>query len=243
MQQSVLEDLSDYFVSAIKHSHLGGGQQDFLRFPMDDLNSWSVLLYWKMKGHIPSQSIGTSEEALTILMRSWVLGERYNLPFFQDMVMLELLNVVDSSWVPVSLVKEGFEGTPPHSKLRGVLAEEAFWWARYGRCNADEDVLDECDGVIGFASALMTVVLEGEKQFPCPRLPRKGHNCHYRWRGHMLGDIPSSHWVHTQASEGVPEWKSVQVPGHGEGVKQDESLASVMNRAHIQPAGLMSGQD
>lgn len=84
VQKTLLEDVSPWFKERIELSDL-----DHYNFMLrvDDVEAWKVLLFWLMKKHLPSEL----ETTKLLLVKTWVLCEKYGIASFQDEVMLELL--------------------------------------------------------------------------------------------------------------------------------------------------------
>jgi hypothetical protein len=86
-----------------------------------------VLLYWVIRRKFPRDellklSLG---RAFEVAEMCWVLGDRYDIPEFQDdamMVILQILNA-DKALLPYG-IKHTFSHTRPGSKLRILATEE-----------------------------------------------------------------------------------------------------------------------
>ena len=88
------------------------------------------------------------------LVRCWILGDKYDIKEFQDLIILELIQSVKGVIVPLTTVKTAFENTPPKSPLRTFMAEEAAWRIKNMSEYQHED-LGIMDGVIGWSAELM----------------------------------------------------------------------------------------
>ena len=87
-----MTSISEYFVKAIKNEHLGSGTAGTMKFAEDDPGAWKMLLYWKIKGSLPLlQDVPSYGGQQLLYTRAWILGDKYDIGEFQDLVMLELL--------------------------------------------------------------------------------------------------------------------------------------------------------
>jgi hypothetical protein len=88
-----------------------------------------VLLLWIIERRLPDHDIlipslakdkasevHTTADHMTCV-RCWGLGEKYQIPTFQDLIMLELVDSLDRWELSLQSAREGFETTPPESKL------------------------------------------------------------------------------------------------------------------------------
>ncbi|KAI6790366.1 hypothetical protein KC332_g17876 [Hortaea werneckii] len=68
-----------------------------------------------------------AKEELTpdLLIKSWVLGDKYGIPEFQDQIMLELLFIFVRDYATEDIIKLGSELSPTGSVLKRLIAEEA----------------------------------------------------------------------------------------------------------------------
>lgn len=137
MQQTLLEQTSEYFQKAIKNERLGGDQNiGILKYPQDDTEVWKLLLFWMMKGHLPtalwnraSQSHQDQYQPIyALLIKCWAAGDQYLMPEFQNNVMIIMLYLLELSaavyTTPQTLswpnIKLAFEVSAPGSKLRNL---------------------------------------------------------------------------------------------------------------------------
>ena len=119
--QTSLEELSDYFFNALRRDTFKEGREGRLEFPEDDGASWEVLLYWMLKKEVPP----CIEQEDEILVRCWILGDKYGIAAFQDEIMIRLLAYWQESLVSVTAFAIAAEQCPPSSKLGQLLIEEA----------------------------------------------------------------------------------------------------------------------
>lgn len=213
VQQTLLEATSEYFVKALEHENALGKASEVgvLRFPEDNISAWQVLMYFITRAgtlppakdlfHVRTDCDGTD---FTLAIRCWVLGDKYGIPAFQDLVILELLAHLQLRHFSIGEIKEGFQFTAPGSTLREVLAEETVLEIEYeGRIIFSE--LDECDGIPAFtsmiASALSAYHTNGGTEGLLPRVPWEVDRAVTRWTKFMVGGGPLEHWVHKREPE------------------------------------------
>lgn len=206
MPKSILERSSQYFVKALKHSHLGTGETNTLRFPEDDLDGWTVVLYWMVNREVPGEPIEPKASVYRVLIACWIMGDRYDMPAFQDVVMMELLNRLDVFSPSMALVKLAFESTIPGSKLRLVMAEELGWMIKHGRCGEQCEELDCCDGILDFTSAIAFAMRPGVDDL-ASRLPRASKPENDRWCEFLIGELSPQHWIFAHGGKGIPRWQ------------------------------------
>jgi hypothetical protein len=190
VQESLLIDISSFFDKALEAERFEEGRTAVLRFPDDNASGWKVLLYWVMRGQVPSGDEFKGDEAMA-LVHAWILGDKYDIEDFQDYVMMELLCWLQHrSYLP-EMVKTAFENTPRESKLRKLMAEEVAYSIR--ACDAPFWSLDIFDGVEGFIGEFAAALIRhGEKGMA----GLKEGVVRSRWNDYMVGDGPSRHWVY-----------------------------------------------
>ena len=71
----------------------------------------------------PYDACGHHQE---LLVRCWVLGDKYDVTGFQDDAMPGLLHVLDEDETTCDVIREAFESSAPGSVLRRLFAEEAI---------------------------------------------------------------------------------------------------------------------
>ncbi|KAK3622566.1 hypothetical protein LTR56_022121 [Elasticomyces elasticus] len=239
VSRTTLEHTSDYFCAAIRNSHLGGGDVDTITFPEDNLQAWKVLLHWMITHELPKAAElllqnfefedeeheedekdekDEKDETSTdtdhkLCIRCWALGDMYDIPDFQDLIMLELLRSLELEPIQLDEIKEGIECTGPGSKLRDLMAEELAREVSAGDIETSE--LDAFDGVSGFSNILvakMNRLAEWKQLNPLnpfveftPRVPlglersREGGS---PYRNFMVdGERPAQHWLQRDLEE------------------------------------------
>jgi len=214
--QALLEFTSEYFRSALRNQHLGNVQKDTLSFPDDELNSWKVLLFWIVARELPSvdeicsTGSGQNDDGMhSVYVRCWVLGDKYDIPAFQDLIMLELLKTFHyGSTLTIENPKLALENTPPGSVLRELVVEEVLNGLQSKVIDCER--LDELDGIVGFMSRVMMKrngLYQGEVF--SSRLPiangsvtvpyHKGKSPYTIFM--VGGDVPRQHWLHDGLSK------------------------------------------
>ncbi|KAK3115576.1 hypothetical protein LTR53_004936 [Teratosphaeriaceae sp. CCFEE 6253] len=211
--EAALELASDYFLKALKHESSMGGEKGLLRFPADNADAWKVLLYWILKGALPEDwnAVKKSDEQQELhMVRCWAMGEKYLLPDFQDVIMLELLKYLDSranpkaQYLTLAAAKEGFATTPAGRPLRRLIALDLAECLREG--HLEYDMLCMFDGIGGAMSEVVQAVAEyGGIEENLYRLCAKNHKTPEEaaqpWRAYMVGGGPTAHWVYESAAE------------------------------------------
>ncbi|KAK4895399.1 hypothetical protein LTR27_006463 [Elasticomyces elasticus] len=146
IQQVVLEKLSEYFVVALKRDTFSEGQHGRLHFPDDDMDVWQVLLQWAIQRDVPHWEGIDEETRVSLLIRCWVMGDKYGVHDFQNEIMLEALKCVRGP-VEDEEVYLGVKLTAPGSALRCLMAEEMVY-----KVYVENDVafteLDKLDGTM-----------------------------------------------------------------------------------------------
>ncbi|TKA75981.1 hypothetical protein B0A55_03258 [Friedmanniomyces simplex] len=141
VQQVLLEQLSDYFSSALRADAFVEGERGRLHFPEDDaVPRWTEI-------------DGAKMDTEMLLVNCWVLGDKYRIHTFQDEVMLGMLmsfSKKQGGTYSCDVLKRGVELTSSGSKLRRLklrrlMAEEVVnTRSVYGQADFD---LDQFDGV------------------------------------------------------------------------------------------------
>lgn len=184
---------------------MGEGTPGVLRFPEDDLEAWELMLFWMHKSTLPQEVA----YPIMLLCQAWMLGDRYFLQSFQDLVMLELMCFIPGESLSLSNITMVFRGTMPGSALRQIVAEEA-WSARSGgisgdTCMTDFDDLDGAVGVTGsmLAAAQKSAQAKENGDAGVHRLTRRD-----MWEKYMVGEKPPrSHWIWSWNHENfTDEW-------------------------------------
>ncbi|KAK3721041.1 hypothetical protein LTR37_003331 [Vermiconidia calcicola] len=200
VQESVLRDAAAYFAKAIQWDHLSHETLGILKFPEDDEDAWKVLLQWFVKKELPVLKMNQATQMLWV--RSWIIGDKYGIEAFQDLVMLELLNELAYQKTSLEVVRTVFEGTMEESPMRKLMAEETV-----NLIKTTEDWchkrLELMDGVSGFTSALLEAMdnhdtlLDGSEDTTSLRKRMTdGESTNMDWLGYMLGNGPDRHRIY-----------------------------------------------
>ncbi|KAK5688504.1 hypothetical protein LTS10_000482 [Elasticomyces elasticus] len=128
-----------------------------LRFPDDDLISWQLLLRWIYQRVVPISAF-ENEADLSSAMRTWGLGERLDVPEFQNQVMLCILRWLNEYSIDPELIKNVVKSSHPGSPMRTLMAVETAWQLQ--NHNFEPEVLGELDGH-GFLLQVMGMMRDG----------------------------------------------------------------------------------
>ncbi|KAK3619034.1 hypothetical protein LTR56_024289 [Elasticomyces elasticus] len=210
--QTILHTTSDYFTKALLHeTSLGAAETGVLRFPEDDVDVWGILLYWMLIKELPETALGTRAmkdqelaEFELLLVRCWAVGERYQVPQFQDLVMLELLVFLyrgHSPLIGLVTLKEAFATTPPGRPMRKLVARNVAQQLR-GQSLHHND-LDMFDGIAGCMAEIVKAVGELPScmngcVMPQQRDQKKVATSMAKrpWDGYMVAGGPEEHRVY-----------------------------------------------
>ncbi|KAK3115415.1 hypothetical protein LTR53_005262 [Teratosphaeriaceae sp. CCFEE 6253] len=206
--KAALDLASDYFLMALKHESAMGGEKGTLRFPADDADAWKVLLCWIIKCALPEDwncAKKDAEQQEVHMIRCWALGEKYLLPDFQAMIMLELLNYLDSSEEPkvqhltLTAAKEALATTPAGRPLRRLIAVELAKSLKEGHLGFDK--LCEFDGIGGAMSEVVQAVngysgIQGSMYRLFPIDYKAPEEAAQPWRAYMVRGGPTAHWIY-----------------------------------------------
>ena len=196
-----MEDASLYFVKALKNSLLGGKPDDTLEFPVDGPEAWKFILHWMSKGALPSlDHLCSPHDKQTLLVRIWALGEKYSMPKVQDLTMLEILSSLRHHDTSIEIVKEACETTPPLTKLRMVMAEEALHLSKHDQKGFGPEQFQIFDGVTGWSVELMRAVARCENKDPEPNSGASRLAKRSDWAECLTGVGPEKHWLHRSAN-------------------------------------------
>ena len=120
--------------------------------------AWKVLLYWILEKRFPEMQCREDDCCWSMLIRYWCLGDKYQIPGFQDACVLAIWECpcCDCDCI-VTGFGEGFENSPPGSKIREFVA-----WAiatTFRRCDEEDQfsasALDHFDSIPGLLRAVV----------------------------------------------------------------------------------------
>jgi hypothetical protein len=198
--RSTLYETSESFEKAMQHAgNLGSRDPHTLTFPDDNAEAWDFLLYYMLKGLVPS-SYHLKTDYVMRCVHSWILGDKYGINCFQDLIMLELLRHLDADWdndlITTEVLKTILTTAPAESKL-AILAIEEVVVQHHDKGFGTEADLDELAAIPGFTAALVQAYdrwHDSGSGFQC-RLPSGDDPERQRWRRFMVGRGPWRHWV------------------------------------------------
>ncbi|KAK4962984.1 hypothetical protein LTR10_000611 [Elasticomyces elasticus] len=204
VQQVLLEQLSEYFVKALRRDSFSEGEDGRLSFPEDDLDVWEVLLHWAVVRSLPAWSSTNGKEKEALLIRCWVLGDKYQLSPFQNEVMLDLIMYQSTDLAGVENLMLGVKLTRPGSELRRVMAQELVW-----RIQAHGDVevsqISELDGTMSTVDFLKAqteyyedkdMAFTGQSKFGSTPPSDDVLGPQGIWKEYMVGDfVPQRAWL------------------------------------------------
>ena len=196
----ILRTRSKVFEAAIKNESWGDGEPGVLRFPEDDPQAWKIIVYYMIHLQVPSEDFVGEEERdwlglVNVLDLCWILGDKYDMPQFQDLIMLERLRAITCGSLLPGMVLRAFEKTPPGSKLRLQAARNAV----SGIYHQGNYTLDDFDGLRAFPDAMTEMMNalqryyeEGEQSEDWEEDVSSGNS----WKDYMIiGGGPPQHWI------------------------------------------------
>lgn len=198
VQESLLHGVSDYFIAATKHEHLGSDSVGVLRFPEDDRDAWELLLSWIFTRQIPHRIRGDTEESVTslCLVDCYVLADKYLIPKLQNAIMIELIFRRETTNLPVEAARQALSTAPPESHLRRFAMEELMSQVGVRALTVTklESVLDGIPGTMGLLMSAST-----KWRVPIHQCPWRLFHGSFAWAGYMVGHTrqfwPETHWV------------------------------------------------
>lgn len=201
LQHTLFVKTSAVFAATSRNETLGGGEAGVYRFPQDSVGAWEILIYWMIKATLPESKFEEQheeEEAQLLLVQCWVLGDKYNIAAFQDVIMLELLFLISGISMDPMSAAFATNNTPPGSKLRHLVANEIVFtvYSDYGRAIG---AYDEALAATGFASEAMSGLdkyRDGTNGINVDYVGEKnGAGRTQEWRKYMVNERPPQHWV------------------------------------------------
>ncbi|KXT08991.1 hypothetical protein AC579_70 [Pseudocercospora musae] len=123
IQQRTLESVAPWLENALMRDTFIEGQTGALHFPVDDQEAWQVLVYWIMTREVAIELTGTMKErarSCILCAKCWVLGDKYDIPVFQNGVMAILLSHFLPEYthqLPRKALNQILKACPPDSKL------------------------------------------------------------------------------------------------------------------------------
>lgn len=154
--------------------------------------AWEYLLHWKLRGSVPDLYMPTSQNLIETYTHCWLLGENYNIPVFQDLVMLELLRLLRTNAPRTDVLKLALTKTKLESKLMELMAEETVElnFSDNKRAERVATMLQECeDG----PERLVTILRSAIRAAAGQKVDRFGEE--QLWKEYMLVGGPERHWI------------------------------------------------
>ncbi|KAK4895433.1 hypothetical protein LTR27_006497 [Elasticomyces elasticus] len=170
IEKSLLEAASHRFTDAIKEERQDGVSQITLTIPDDDVFSWKMLLHWLVNRELPSDELYAEDFAYLNpddshlpLIRCWILGERFDLTIFQNLIM-EMIKAAlsgdcDGLFLSHASLQEAFQHTEPGSGVRLLAAEDIAYQLEYSDDVKPGTLDKDFGGVTGFIGELLEAVL------------------------------------------------------------------------------------
>ena len=192
-----MTSLSEFFVRAFKNEDSLGGEKGVIRLPEDNYAAWITLLYWKLNGKMEIPE-GHDDSKKMQLVYCWILGDKYNIKEFQDLVMIELLMTLEEWVAPLEVIQLAFKNTTGNSPLRKLMARHAVINICEGNCERQH--LQIFDGVVGFITELVEAYdIRDEKENGVNGLfVSVDGDDEDEWMEFMVAGGPEKHWVHDQ---------------------------------------------
>ena len=210
LQDTLLRRTSRVFSAALNNEHLGEGDKGVLKFPEDDVAAWKVLVFWMFDKKLPEEDFSAEldEKLQLLLVECWVLGDKYEIPEFQDLVMLELLHHFNSKGITPETAKRAAAMTTSGSKLRILAGRQIAQYATGGTKMAI-DTFDGALGVEGFASEVIELIRPGNtsgKTWVVTYIGQKDGKWRLQmWKDFMVGSGPGKHWIHNVHSDALED--------------------------------------
>lgn len=218
VQETLLHGLSEYFVAATKHEHLGSGGAGVLRFPEDDKDAWELLLYWLFTKQIPHKVRGQAEETVSslCLVNCWILADRYIIPKLQNAIMIEMIFRRETTNLPEEAARQALSAAPADSHLRRLAMEDLMAQVG-GRALSVTGLERVLDGIPGTTGLLMST---SKWRVPIHECPWRLFHDSSAWMKYMVNtdaylmDWPEKHWLWDKAHLKMEQAKSdARFPG------------------------------
>lgn len=169
-----------------------------------------MLLYWIITKTLPEEHVHFSperDEAVSqpMIVQCWVLGDKYDVVAFQDLIMVELLYVSNGPSIKVRAACEAFENSRTGSKLRllvsRLIVAEVYWYeSRY------LEGFKELESVAGYFAEITNALHDMHMQEWAPITMMQNVRKSLAKGGfgeYLVGEGSNQHWVHK------PEGKSL----------------------------------
>lgn len=206
IQATLLETASEWFVKALKHEHLGG-EPGVLRLPEDDLDAWKVFIHWLVMKKLPQDHMSNLHDQYdhAALVRCWVIGDKYGISEFQNLIMLDLLDSLEDCCVQTEAARLGFECTAPGSVMRELMAAEVAECIENRECVIHARDLETLDDVGGVFSAVAAVLARSARDEGVPKCtPRVPVYEYEEGAPRCIHDPDSEVWEPFMVADGLP---------------------------------------
>ena len=168
-----------------------------VRFEVDDLRAWEVFIFWAYKHCLP-RAIDVSTDSKTqghFWVHAWLFGHKYDIPTFQDLVMLELLKWCEAHSFNLCLAGRAFRNTEPGSKLRTLILEEVVHMLQ-GIGSISWSSLQGLWVIPGFSTAMFGMLQWHEEgKYSSERFEIGVDEVRAEWKKFMVGNGPVKHWA------------------------------------------------
>lgn len=206
VHEALLRYTSEVFSAALNHEDCGEDKAGVLKYPEDAVGAWEVLLFWMITKKLPEDSMGLlsvhDKETLQFsLVQCWTLGDKYDIPEFQDLVMLELLDLSSEGLVTVQAAEEAFANASPGSQIRKLFSRlivSAVFLLKV----EDMEAFECLEGLTGYTTELMqTLHSRGKRKGRWDNLAwlmdTQAGRLSGNWEEYLVGDSPRQHWLYS----------------------------------------------
>lgn len=143
---------SDYFEKALSEKY-AEGQDNVFHFDEDKADAVDVFVYWMYNDVLPSFHDKIYDHGyFGLLVHSWILGDKYMAPAFQNLIMEDLCSYAESypveDGLETSLISEIWVFTTSDSKLRQFIVEWITASFLEGFCEWDSnETFNSCENL------------------------------------------------------------------------------------------------
>lgn len=161
IQQTTLRATSDYFTKALKHEENMGkdDERGKLKFEDDNYEAWNILIFFMLQKELPGCVLKPDVNNQMLLVNCWIIGDKYMIPAFQDIVMIELLVHLHGRGIDLAVAERAVHASAPESVLRRLVIEEVLV-AVISRKTISHDELECISGATGFVPCIFRVMTE-----------------------------------------------------------------------------------
>lgn len=182
-----------------------------VHFVDDDPRAFDILMYWVYFRSVASDPKPWSEldqwqrehgpHYYRDLIHAWILGNKYGLVDFQNLVMLELLRRSGSGDLSPDLAGEAFQFSPPGSPLQRFVAVELVYMVFIVH-SLPRRVIEELQAIAGVHEELQRVYdTLNQGRGMLDRLPSREQPLNDGWKEYMVGGRgPEQHWIYRDPS-------------------------------------------